>query len=393
MRRIDMKELTEFELRKFVAPEFIFGIDARKLAGRYAKNLGARKVMVVTDPGVIAAGWTQDVIASLEAANLDYTVFSAVTSNPKAEEVMAGAERYRSEGCNAIVAVGGGSSIDCAKGIGIVSSSKKNILEFEGVDKVELSSPPLICVPTTAGSSADVSQFCIITDNKKKVKIAIVSKMVVPDVALIDPVTTTTLTADLTACTGLDALCHAIEAFVSTAHSPITDSHALQAIHLIIANLVKTIKDPDNIVLRGRMMLASLEAGLAFSNASLGAVHAMAHSLGGLLDCPHGECNAILLPYVIEFNFDAVPERYREIGEAMGLDLDGLASAEVKSSIVSALLHLVEATGETYTLSGMGVKRDDLPKLAENAIIDACIFTNPRQMSRKDIEAIYEKAL
>jgi len=388
-----MLEPTEFALRKFVAPEFIFGTDARKLAGRYAKNLGARKVMIVTDPGVIAAGWTQDVISSLEAAGLDYALFSAVTSNPKAEEVMAGAERYRSEGCNAIVAVGGGSPIDCAKGIGIVSSSKKNILEFEGVDKVELSSPPLICVPTTAGTSADVSQFAIITDNQKKVKIAIVSKMIVPDVALIDPVTTTTLTAELTACTGMDALCHAIEAFVSTAHSPITDAHALQAIHLVIANLVKTIKDPDNMVLRGRMMLASLEAGLAFSNASLGAVHAMAHSLGGLLDCPHGECNAILLPYVIEFNFDAVPERYQEIGEAMGLELDGLAPAEVKSAIVSALLRLVEATGETYTLGRMGVKRSDLPKLAENAIIDACIFTNPRQMSRQDIEAIYEKAL
>ena len=388
-----MIEPTEFELRKFVAPEFIFGIDARKLTGRYARNLGARKVMVVTDPGVMAAGWTQDVIDTLEAVNLDYTVFSGVSSNPKAEEVMAGAELYRSEGCNAIVAVGGGSPIDCAKGIGIVSASKKNILEFEGVDKVELSTPPLICVPTTAGSSADVSQFAVITDNLKKVKIAIISKMVVPDVALIDPATTTTMSPDLTACTGMDALCHAIEAFVSTANSPITDVHALQAIHLVIANLLPAINEPDNILRRGRMMLASLEAGLAFSNASLGAVHAMAHSLGGLLDCPHGECNAILLPYVIEFNYDAVPDRYREIGKSMGLEISVMAPTEVRSAIVSALFHFAEAAGVAYTLGRLGVKRGDIPKLAENAINDTCIFTNPRQMSRQDIEAIYEKAL
>jgi len=247
-----MIEPTEFELRKFVAPEFVFGIDARKLTGRYAKNLGARKVLVVTDPGVMAAGWTQEVIATLEAVHLDYTVFSAVSDNPKAEEIMAGAELYRSAGCNAIVVVGGGSPIDCAKGIGIVSSNKRDILAFAGVDKVELPAPPLICVPTTAGSAADVSQFAIITDNVKKVKIAIISKMVVPDVALIDPVTTITMSAELTACTGIDALCHAIEAFVSTAHSPITDVHALQAIHLVMANLQATINEPDNMVLRGR---------------------------------------------------------------------------------------------------------------------------------------------
>lgn len=388
-----MIEPTEFELRKFVAPEFVFGIDARKLIGRYAKNYGARKVMVVTDPGVIAAGWTQEAIATLEAVHLDYTVYSAVSSNPKAEEIMAGAELYRSAGCNALVVVGGGSSIDCAKGIGIVSSSGKNILEFEGVDKVELATPPLICVPTTAGSSADVSQFAIITDKLKKVKIAIISKMIVPDVALIDPVTTTTMSAELTASTGMDALCHAVEAYVSTAHSPITDVHALQAIALVTTNLRAAIEEPDNMIRRGRMMLASLEAGLAFSNASLGAVHAMAHSLGGFLDCPHGECNAILLPYILEYNYDAIPERYQEIGNAMGLKLSGMTAAEAKSALVAALFQFARSVGVTYTLGSLGVKRSDLPELAEKAINDPCIFTNPRRMERQDIEAIYEKAL
>lgn len=382
----------EFALRKFVAPEFVFGIDARKLTGRYARNFGARKVLVVTDPGVMAAGWTNDVLGYLGEAGLDHALFSSVTSNPKAEEVKAGAELYQREGCNAIVAVGGGSPMDCAKGIGIVSTNKRDILEFEGVDKVDHSIPPLICVPTTAGSAADVSQFAIITDAGRGVKFAIISKMIVPDVALIDPATTATMSADLTACTGMDAFCHAIEAFVSTAHSPITDVHALQAIRLVTANLLPVMHEPDNLSLRGRMMLASLQAGLAFSNASLGMVHAMAHSLGGQLDAPHGECNAILLPHVVEFNFEAVPERYLEIGGAIGLELGGMALAEARSAIVSALVRLAERAGVSHTLGRLGVSRSHIPELAQKAMNDPCIFTNPRQPARRDLEAIYEKA-
>jgi len=388
-----MMELDEFELRKFVAPEFVFGFDARKLAGRYAKNFGARKVLVVTDPGVRAAGWADDVIACLQSEGVEHAVYDAVTSNPKAGEVESGAEFYQREGCNAIVAVGGGSPMDCAKGIGIVCSNRKSVVAFEGVDQVELPSPPLICVPTTAGSSADVSQFAIINDTLKRTKFAIISKMVVPDVALIDPVTTTTMKAELTASTGVDALCHAIEAFVSTAHSPITDLHALQAITLVTSNLLGAIREPDNLVLRGRMMLASLEAGLAFSNASLGAVHAMAHSLGGLLDCDHGACNAILLPFVIAFNFEAAPNRYVEIGRAMGLETGGVAPAKAHAAIRAQLTRLTRAAGLSSTLGQLGVSRDDIPGLAERAICDPCIFTNPRQPSKQEIEAIYEQAI
>jgi len=388
-----MIEPTKFALRKFVAPEFVFGIDARKLAGRYARNYGARKVLVVSDPGVVAAGWTNDVLVCLREEGVEYAVFSSVTSNPKADEVMKGAELYQREGCNALVAVGGGSPIDCAKGIGIVSANKLDIVEFEGVDKVELPIPPLICIPTTAGSAADVSQFAIIMDARRRVKFAIISKMIVPDIALIDPVTTTSMPAELTACTGMDALCHAIEAYVSTAHSPITDLLALQAIRLITANMLPTMNELDNIVLRGEMLLACLEAGLAFSNASLGAVHAMAHSLGGFVDAPHGECNAILLPYVIEFNFPAAPDRYREVGKAMGLDMGGTAPMDAASVLVAAIVRLNEGAGLTYTLSQLGVGKGVIPELAEIAMHDPCIFTNPRQPRCQDIEAIYEKAL
>ncbi|HWP96538.1 MAG TPA: alcohol dehydrogenase-like regulatory protein ErcA [Syntrophomonadaceae bacterium] len=380
------------ELRKFVTPELVFGAGARHLAGRYAKNLGARKVLLVSDPGVILAGWAAEVASSLESAGIPFTNFSQVSPNPRAEEVMMGAEVYLSENCNVIVAVGGGSPMDCAKGIGIVSSNRKSIWAFEGVDRVSIPIPPLICIPTTGGTSADVSQLAIIRDVQEKVKFVIGSKAVVPDVALIDPDTLTTMTPYLTACTGLDALTHAIEAFVSNANSPLTDLHALEAIRLITSNLFPALEDPNNPTLRGQIMLGSLEAGLAFSNAILGAVHSMSHSLGGFLDLPHGECNAILLHHVIAFNFQAAEDRYRRIGEAMGLDLRGMNSQQIKNTMISEIMRLQKAVGIDRTLGQLGVAHGDIPVLAGKAMKDPCLATNPRKPVKRDIEVVYEEA-
>jgi alcohol dehydrogenase class IV len=383
----------EFELRKFVAPEYVFGVGARKLVGRYARNLGGRKVLVVSDPGVVAAGWTGDVTASLEAEGLSFALFTNVSPNPRAEQVMAGAERYQAEKCNAIVAVGGGSPIDCAKGIGIVSSNKKHILLFKGVDQVQLPMPPLICVPTTGGTSADVSQFAIITDLVERVKIAIISKSVVPDLALIDPLTLTSMDPFLTACTGLDALTHGIEAFVSNASSPMTDLHALEAIRLLSKHLADSIRNPRDVELRIKIMEGSLLAGLAFSNAILGAAHAMAHSLGGEKDAPHGECNAILLDHVIEFNFPASPERFERIAEAMGIDLRGMTPSAKKNALLEKVREIKRAAGLDLVLNRIGVSRSDLPILSDKALRDPCMMTNPRRPNRRDIEVIYEESL
>jgi alcohol dehydrogenase len=383
----------ELELRKFVAPEFIFGFGALKLAGRYAKNLGASRVLVVTDPGVMAAGWTDQVIGSLTLEGLPFVIYSGVTPNPRAEEVMKGAELYKNSGCNLIMAVGGGSVMDCAKGIGIVVTNKKHILEFEGVDRVAIPMPPLICIPTTGGTSADVSQFAIISNTQEKNKIAIISKAVVPDVSLIDPLTLTTMDNYLAACTGLDALTHAIEAYVSIAHSAITDLHALAAIHLLSSYLVPSLAEPNNVELRKQVMLGSLEAGLAFSNASLGAVHAMAHSLGGLLDLPHGEANAILLEHVMSFNFPEAGERFSQIGEAMGLDLRNRSLSEKKAAILAEVRRLRKAVGVEQSLGQKGVSSTDIPQLSKKAMNDPCIVTNPRLPVRRDIEVIFEEAL
>jgi alcohol dehydrogenase len=381
------------ELRKFLAPEFVFGADARRLAGRYARKLGAHRVLLASDPGVAAAGWTGEIAERLEAEGLHVTPFLEISPNPRDFQAMAGAERYKESGSDFIVAVGGGSVMDCAKGIGIVAANGGFILDYEGVDQVPVPMPPLICIPTTGGTSADVSQFAIITNSAERVKIAIISKTVVPDVALIDPRTLLTMDPYLTACTGMDALVHAIEAFVSNAHSPITDMHALAAIRLVAAHLRASVTEPGNYELRSQVMLASLQAGLAFSNASLGCVHAMAHSLGGYKDLPHGECNALLLPHAMDYNFPVAPERFRRIGEAMGGDFRGLTERECRTGLFQLVMGLRMACGIEGGLGDRGVHSDDLNRLASKAIEDPCNATNPRPPALEDLKAIYSEAM
>jgi alcohol dehydrogenase len=388
-----MTSETPLELRKFVAPEFIYGAGALARIGHYARNFGARKALVVTDPGVVKAGWVEKVLVSLKAENIPWEVFQQVTPNPKDYEVAAGAHFYQDSGCDIIIAVGGGSPMDCAKGIGITFANGENVLDFEGVDEVPMPGPPLICVPTTAGSSADVSQFAIINDTTRKLKISIISKTVVPDAALIDPDTTRTMQAELTAATGMDALVHAMEAYVSNASSLITDLNALAAIPLLVGNMVAAIDNPLEIKYRNNMMMGSLLAGLAFSNASLGLVHAMAHALGGLLGSPHGLCNAQLLKHVVDFNYASVPERYDRIAAEMGIDTSGLSSEKRKQALLNAIDALLEKTGIKATISKLGVTQADIPRLSINAFNDPCSATNPRMASVQDIELIYEKAL
>jgi alcohol dehydrogenase class IV len=382
------------DLRKFVTPEFVFGRKARRLAGRYARNLGALKAMVVSDPGVNAAGWTGEILDGLETLGIPHSLYLDVSPNPRSEEVMQGARVYAQEACNLLLAVGGGSPIDCAKGIGIVSANGGDILDYAGVEAIAAPSPPLICVPTTGGTSADISQFCIITDlrHHNKITIVSVSKTMVPDVSLIDPETLTTMPSELAAHTGFDALSHAIEAYVSNASSPITDLFALEAIRLISAFLMRSIAEPANLEWRRQVMLGSLNAGLAFSNAGLGISHAMAHALGGWLDRPHGLCMALVLPVGVRFNFETVPERYTAIAAAMGLTVRPADRPGVLSALTEELERLRSSLGISRTLRQVGVLREDLPTLARNAYHDACLATTPRVPTLAEIEELYERA-
>ncbi len=380
-------------LRKFVSPELIFGNGARKSVANYAKNFGARKALLVSDPGVKAAGWMGDIGRMLENEGIDYVTFNDISPNPRANEVMAGVDIYQANNCNVIIAVGGGSPMDCAKGIGIVSTNGNHILDYEGIDQINAPIPPLIFIPTTAGTSADVSQFAIINNEAERTKISVISKAVVPDVALVDPETTSTMDPFLRACTGVDALVHAIEAFVSTASGPMTDMFALDAIRLINTSLEPLIQTPTDIHLREQIMLGSMKAGLAFSNAILGAVHAMSHSLGGFLDLPHGLCNSILLEHVINYNYSSAQDRFKIIAETMNIDTRGLNSNEIKGRLLNRVIELKQNVGLFHTLSDKGVRVADIPILSVKAIRDPCLLTNPRKSNKRDVEVVYEEAL
>lgn len=378
------------EHRKFVCPEYIFGQDCRHLVGRYTSHLGGSKVLVVTDPGIQKAGWVSDVINSLQQEHIHWVIYDEIMPNPRDYEVHKGVQIYQTNHCDFIVAIGGGSVIDCAKAIGIIVSNGGNILDYEGVDKIVLPIPPLICIPTTAGTSADVSQFSIILNTSSHVKIAIISKAIVPDLALIDPVPLTSMDPFLTACTGMDAMVHAFEAYVSNASSYFTDIHAYQAVKLIYHYLPLCMKEPDNIEYRGKTMLGSLQAGLAFSNASLGCVHAMAHSLGGMLDLPHGECNALLLEHIVKYNYASSKTKYNYLAELLGIDLN---SDHVGLELFDHIRNFRNNIGIKGNLSERGVHSNDLAHLASNAINDPCVYTNPRKPDINDMISIFNEAL
>ncbi len=383
----------QLELRKFVAPEYIFGTDARLLAANYCTSFGAKKVLLVSYEGVINQPWFLDIENSLRQNTIDYIIYSSVSPNPRNEEVMVGANIYLENKCNLILAIGGGSVLDCAKGIGIVTSNKKHINSFEGVDTIDYPTPPLICIPTTGGTAADVSQFAIINKIEERYKMAIISKAVVPDVALIDPVTLTTMDSFLTACTGIDALSHAFEAFVSNANSPFTDLYAQEAISIIHTNLLQSLKHPTDLDLRGKVMLGSLYAGLAFSNASLGCTHSLTHSLGGYLDLPHGECNAILMPHVVEFNYPQAETRYKRIADILGIPIKDLTTSQIKYALRDKLFQINDDLGITSKLKQRGVNTDDINPLAKKAIADPCNATNPRSPIVSDLKTLYREAM
>ena len=381
------------ELRKFVAPEFIYGLDARRLVGRYARNYALRRVLLVSDPGLERAGWLAEVEQLLLTDGVEVRRWTSVSPNPRAHEVMEGVAVYKQEACDGVVALGGGSVLDAAKGIGIVATNEGNILDYEGMDRVPIPMPPLICIPTTAGSASEVSQFAIINRTSDKVKIAIISKALVPDVALIDPRPLITLPPYLTACTGVDALVHASEAFVSNAASPITDMHALGAIRLLRDHLEASVREPENLDHRGPVMLACLHAGLAFSNASLGCVHALAHSLGGYLDLPHGECNALLFAPVVGYNYDAASGRYDQIGETLGWTRPDMPAGDRRADLVGRLNEFRERLGIAGNLRQRGLGQGDVPVLASKAIHDPCNATNPRAPTAHELEGILQEAL
>lgn len=381
------------QISKFATPEIIFGNQSISQIGESLSRLGARKVFLVSDPGVLDAGWAEQAIKYIKESNLDYHLWTHVTPNPKDYEVHAGAAEYRDHECNAIVGVGGGSAMDAAKAIALLGTNDGSILQYEGVDKIERPLPPMVMLPTTAGSGSEISQFSIIVDSARKVKMAIISKSLIPDIAIIDPQTLMTKDGRLTANTGIDALTHAIESYISLAATPLTEVLSLSAMRIISQNLRPSVASQYNLEAKQAMAMASLQAGIAFSNAILGAVHAMSHQLGGLLDTPHGEVNAILLPYVLEYNYIAAPEKYRKMAEAMGENVAGLSLHDASRLMMKAVTNLTGDLQIPVTLSELGLQPEHIELLSRNAVQDVCMATNPRDMSAEDVKALFQKAM
>jgi len=381
------------EIFKFMVPEIIFGRGTLSLIGDSARRLGATRVLLVSDEGVADAGWVDQSVKHLKEVGLKYQVWTEPTENPKDFEIDHGKELYLETGCDAVVGVGGGSSIDAAKAVAILAANGGKIQDYEGVDKIDKPLPPLICVATTAGAAAEVTQFTIIVDSHRKVKMTIGSKSLVPDIAIIDPLLLSTKDARLTANTGIDALTHAIEAYVSVAATPITDINALRAIKMINTSLRASVASRTNLDAKTEMAMASLLAGVAMSNAILGAVHAMAHPLGGLLNLPHGEVNSILLPHVMRFNMLSCMERYVDIARAMGENVEHLSIRGAAEKAVEAVEQLCWDIGAKRRLSEIGLQEEHILKLSRAAANDVCLITNPRDATVEEIAGIYRSAL
>ncbi len=378
----------------FIPTVTLMGVGAHKEIGNQIKVLGGTKPFICTDKGITAAGIADQVAEVIKTeCEVEPVIYDGTHPNPTDNNVHEGYGIYKDKGCDLIVSLGGGSAHDCGKGIGIIATNGGNIRDYEGVDQSASAMPPFIAVNTTAGTASEMTRFCIITDTSRKVKMAIVDWRVTPNVAIDDPLLMVGMPPALTAATGMDALTHAVEAYVSTIATPITDACALKAIELIAGNLRAAVANGSDMQARDKMCYAQYLAGMAFNNASLGHVHAMAHQLGGFYDLPHGVCNAILLPHVSRFNLIAKMDRFADIAVAMGENIDGLSVRVAADVALEAIKTLSADVGIPSGLKELGVSKDDLPVMAENAQKDACGLTNPRRPTLEDVIDIYKSAL
>ena len=383
-------------VQRFILNEVsYFGPGARRELPEVVKRLGKTKALVVTDPGLIKFGVAGKVTEVLDAASIPYEVFSDVKPNPTVSNVQHGIDAYKASGADFIIAIGGGSAIDTAKGIGIVINNPEfaDIVSLEGCAPTRHKSVPIVALPTTAGTAAETTINYVIIDEQKQKKMVCVDPNDIPAVAIIDAELMYSLPPALTAATGMDALTHAIEGYITKGAWSMSDMFEIEAIRMISASLPTAVAEPSNAEARNAMAVAQYIAGMAFSNVGLGLVHGMAHPLGSLFDVPHGVANALLLPTIMESNMPCCLDKYPAIARAMGVNTDGMSAEEASKAACQAVKDLAIKVGIPQHLTELGITRNDIPRLAQQAIEDVCTPGNPREVTLAEIEQLYEKVL
>lgn len=383
-------------IHRFILNEVsYFGPGARKELPEVVKRLGKSKALIVTDPGLVKFGVAGMVTEVLDAASIPYEIFSDVKPNPTVSNVKAGIEAYKGAGADFIIAVGGGSSIDTAKAVGIVINNPEfsDIVSLEGCAPTTRKSVPIIALPTTAGTAAETTINYVIIDEENQKKMVCVDPNDIPAVAIVDAELMYSLPASLTAATGMDALTHAIEGYITKGAWALSDMFEIEAIRMISRNLPTAVAEPSNAVARDAMAVAQYVAGMAFSNVGLGLVHGMAHPMGSLFDIPHGVANALLLPTIMEWNMPACLDKYPAIAEAMGVDVSEMTREEAAQAACIAVRDLAIRVGIPQHLSELGITEKDIKVLSEQAIADVCTPGNPREVTIEDIVELYRKVL
>ena len=359
------------------------------------KSRGYKKAFVCSDPDLVKFGVTKKVLDVLEKDSLDYELYSNIKPNPTIENVQTGVEAFKKSGADYLIAIGGGSSMDTAKAIGIITNNPEfsDVVSLEGVAPTQKKSVPIIALPTTAGTAAEVTINYVITDEVNEKKMVCVDPNDIPAIAIVDAELMYTLPKGLTASTGLDALTHAIEGLITKGAWEMSDMFEIKAIEMITRYLETAVFEPTNAEARNGMAVAQYIAGMAFSNVGLGVVHGMAHPLGAIFDIPHGVANALLLPIIMEFNAPAALDKYVEIAKAMKVYKEGMSQEEAARAAVDAVRALSVRVGIPQHLSELGIKESDLDKLATAAIADVCTPGNPREVTKEIILDLYKKAL
>lgn len=383
-----MQEFFEF----YVGARVVYKSGLSREIGPEIQRLGGSRVLIVADKGVTGAGLLAPVEESLQGVAELVGVFDDVPANSSVKVVEAGAAMAAERGADILVGVGGGSPLDTAKCMRILMTLGGQLLDYQGYNLLEQRLAPMIAIPTTAGTGSEVTPFAVIRDEDQDLKLTFASPYLVPDLAVLDPEMTRTLPPRLTAATGLDALTHAIETYVSTDNNPFSDSIAIYAIDATARHLRNATHNGNDMEARGQMLIASCMAGIAFSSGFLGAVHALAHATGGKFPVHHGTANAIFLPHVMEFNSPVVPAQYVRVAHAMGVQAGGRSDEEVIADGIAAVRALTSDCGVPTRLRDVGVPEEALDELAEVAMTDAAIFNNPRPATYEDLVSLMHAA-